>query len=276
MLRAPRTRALPPLAALLAVAALGTGCYALGEGRGTLGIFGDRDPRVLYRVDTEVPALALTIDDGPHPQSTSRILAVLEDHRAKATFFVTTSNVSGNEAVLDAIVAGGHEIGNHHVRDEPSIGLTREAFERGLVHAHDRLSAWTSPRWFRPASGWYDGWMLDILDAHHYRAALGTVYPLDAQIPSVGLASWWIGRQAGPGAIIILHDGGGRGQRTAQVLERILPRLGAQGLEVVSLSELVERAAPRPVPGGAGGSPEASASDPDSPGNPEAWDGPGG
>ncbi len=232
-------------------AALCTGCYALGEGRGTLGLFGERDPRVLYAIDTDAPVVALTIDDGPHPQSTLRILDVLAEHEASATFFVTTSHVPGNEPVLEAIVAAGHELGNHHMRDVPSIELGPGEFERGLVEAHEVLSAWSSPHWFRPASGWYHDWMLDILDAHGYRAALGTVYPLDAQIPSVGLASWWIARRAVAGSIIILHDGGGRGDRTAQVLERSLPGLHARGLEVVTLSELVERAGSRPFPGGA-------------------------
>ena len=238
---------------LLPLVAMLTACVAPGESGGTLGLFGDRDPRVLYAVQTEEPVVALTIDDGPDPHSTPRILAVLEAHEASATFFVTTGNVPGNEGVLDAIVAGGHELGNHHVRDVPSIGLSHDDFERGLVEAHELLSAWTAPRWFRPASGWYHDWMLDILDAHDYRAALGSVYPLDAQIPSVRLSSWWIVRRAGPGSIIILHDGGGRGRRTAQVLERTLPHLLGAGLAVVSLSELVQRGVPVGRPGGPGG-----------------------
>jgi peptidoglycan/xylan/chitin deacetylase (PgdA/CDA1 family) len=115
-------------------------------------------------------------------------------------------------------------------------------FERGLLEAHALLSAWAPPRWFRPGSGWYTDWMLDLLEAQGYRCALGSVYPLDSHVASVRFASWWIGRGVGPGSIIILHDGGRRGERTAGVLERVLPGLRARGLEVVTLSDLVRRA----------------------------------
>ena len=238
-------RSLAPTALrLLGCAAfLLTGCHALGDGRGTLGVFGDRDPRVLYSVDTDQPVVALTIDDGPDSESTAEILSVLAAHDARATFFLISGRIPGNEAVVDAIVAGGHELGNHHQRDTPSIELSHEEFEEQLLAADEALSAWQSPRWFRPASGWYHDWMLDLLGEHDYRCALGSVYPLDAQIPSVWLAAWWIGRGARPGSIIILHDGEGRGERSARVLERILPELAARGFEVVTLSELLRRSA---------------------------------
>ena len=223
---------------LLAFAA---GCHALGDGRGTLGVFGDRDPRVLYSVATDQPVVALTIDDGPDPVSTARLLEVLEANDATATFFLIAARIPGNEAVVDAIVAGGHELGNHHWRDTPSIELAEREFESQLLAAQAALSAWQAPRWFRPASGWYHDWMLDLLAAHGYRTALGSVYPLDAQIPSVRLAAWWVGRSVEPGSIIILHDGPGRGERSAQVLENILPRLRARGIAVVGLTELVRR-----------------------------------
>lgn len=236
--RAPTT-----LLLLGCYALLPTGCHALGDGRGTLGIFGDRDPRVLYSVDTDQPVVALTIDDGPDSDSTAELLTILAAHDAKATFFLISSRIPGNEAVVDAIVAGGHELGNHHQRDIPSIELSHEEFEQQLLAAEKALSVWQRPRWFRPASGWYHDWMLDLLEEHDYRCALGSVYPLDAQIPSVRVAAWWIGRSARPGSVIILHDAGSRGERSARVLERILPVLAARGFEVVTLSELLRRSA---------------------------------
>jgi len=231
---------------LLLFVLAGVGCHAIGEGRGTLGIFGDRDPRVLYSVETGKRLVALTIDDGPDAQSTERLLAVLSANDAHATFFLISSRIAGNEALVDAIVAGGNEIGNHHQRDTPSIELTPGEFIEQLLAAETTLSAWPASDWFRPASGWYHDWMLDLLATQGYRAALGSVYPLDAQIPSVRLAAWWIGRNVEPGSIIILHDGEGRGERSASVLERVLPGLVERGFEVVTLSELVRRGSPPP------------------------------
>ena len=68
--------------------------------------------------------------------------------------------------------------------------------------------------------------------------ALGSVYPFDAQIPSTWFAERYILANAGPGAIIVLHDGGARGRRTAASLDGILPELAARGLEVTTLSDL--------------------------------------
>ena len=96
--------------------------------------------------------------------------------------------------------------------------------------------------------------MLDILDDHGYGVALGSIYPLDAQIPWSGFAAWLIRWRAKPGAIIILHDNGGRGERTASTLERVLPELEHRGYRVVSLSELVDLAG--------GDAPNSTAADP--------------
>ncbi len=241
--RSARVAAACWTAILLAGGPLTSGCYAMGKARGTLGIFDEHDPRVLYSVETEEPVVALTIDDGPDPATTPGILAVLEANDARATFFILGEWVAGNEAVLDAIHEAGHEIANHHRRDVPSIDLPRDQFVADLEESHRVLSRWSVPRWFRPGSGWYHDWMLDILDDHGYRVALGSIYPLDAQIPWSDFAAWLIRWRAKPGAIIILHDRGGRGERTARTLERVLPELQRRGYRVVALSELVDLAA---------------------------------
>ncbi|MFI4941970.1 MAG: polysaccharide deacetylase family protein [Burkholderiales bacterium] len=80
------------------------------------------------------------------------------------------------------MLAEGHEIGNHMVRDEPSIELPAPEFERQLGESHELLSGFAPMRWFRPGSGHYDARMLKALDRRGYRLALGSVYPFDPQI----------------------------------------------------------------------------------------------
>ena len=205
----------------------------------TFRLLADRDPRVLYSVDTEEPLVALTIDDGPDSESTQRILDVLEAHGATATFFLISDRTPGREAIVQAIVDAQHEIANHLTRDEPAIDLAPAQFEDKLVRAHRTLSRFGKSSWFRPGSGWYDDWMFPILERHNYRLALGTAYALDAQIDSVWFTSRVVLWRARRGDIIILHDGEGRGQRTVEILEKVLPELRRRGLRAVSLSELV-------------------------------------
>lgn len=206
----------------------------------TYRLLADPDPRVLFEAPGAAGSrVALTIDDGPDAGTTPRILDVLKRHGAKATFFLTAGRVPGNGRVVERIIAEGHEIGNHMVADRPSIDLRARAFERRLVQAENILSRWQAPRWFRPASGWYDETMLRVAERHGYRTALGRVYPFDAMLEAPALAARLLRWRAGPGEIIVLHDAGSRGRATARTLERVLPALEDRGLDVVTLSELV-------------------------------------
>jgi peptidoglycan/xylan/chitin deacetylase (PgdA/CDA1 family) len=212
---------------------------ALGdEDGGTLGIVGDRDPRVLYAASVRERVVALTLDDGPDPATTPALLAVLRRHRARATFFVLGERIRGNEQLLAEIVAQGHELGNHMARDEPSIRLDADEFEAELVRATRALTPFGDVRWFRPGSGYYDDAMLDIVERHGLRCALGLVYPIDAHVPWSWFAQAWIRWRVEPGAIIILHDGGKRGARAVTTLEKVLPWLREREYRIVTLGEL--------------------------------------
>ncbi len=204
-------------------------------------------PGCLYAVETGAPVVALTIDDGPDSSTTPELLRVLGHNAAHATFFLISGNVAGNDSAVKAMVAEGHEIGNHLTRDEPSIGLSPAAFDSALVTAGRTLSAFGPVRWARPGGGRYDQGMVATMKRRGYQCALGSVYPYDAEISSSRFSSAFVLAHARPGAIIVLHDGGGRGRRTIDVLDRVLPELARRGLRVVTLSELIATASP-PAP----------------------------
>lgn len=199
-----------------------------------------RSPTVIYFVETSEPVVALTIDDGPDPATTAPILDLLARHQARATFFLISQNLAGNEAVVRRSVDEGHELANHMTTDEPTIKLDPAEFERQLVEAHRVLTRFSEVRWFRPGSGWYNEKMLSILTQYGYQCALGSVYPFDPHIPSAWFIRHHVLRKVRPGSIIVLHDGGSRGKRTIEVLTKILPELKSRGFRFVTLSELVK------------------------------------
>jgi peptidoglycan-N-acetylglucosamine deacetylase len=201
-----------------------------------------RHPGCLYHVRTTEPVVALTIDDGPEARSTPLILAELRRHGARATFFLISGRLGGQEQVMRTLVADGHEVGNHFSQDRASIRLSPAAFEADLLLADRELARWGRIIWARPGSGWYSQAMIGVMRRHGYRCALGSVYPLDATIPSVSWSASYILSNSRPGAIIILHEGGDRGLRTARILARVLPELRRRGYRVVPLSELVAAA----------------------------------
>lgn len=195
-------------------------------------------PGVIYFKRISRKVIALTIDDSPDPNTTLKILDVLRHHQAQATFFIMSDRVKTNEFVVSQMIEQGHELGNHLTEDEPSIKLLPEEFEANLLEAHNILTQFSRPHWLRPASGFYNHRMVEIAHEYGYKVALGSLFPLDTHIHSPWFASNHILLNARPGSIIILHDNGERGERTALTLERVLPELARRGFRVVTLSEL--------------------------------------
>ena len=207
--------------------------------RGMSGLLAKRNPEVLYFVKTEKPVVALTIDDGPDKETTDLILKTLKLNNAKATFLIITDNIAGNEKLMERIVSEGHEIGNHLTKDERSASLPSHVFENRLKEAHLTLLRYASTiRWFRPGSGRFNRDMLRIIKRYDYRCALGDIYPYDAHVPCSWFAAKYIISCVEPRSIVVLHDRGSRGKRTARTLVEVLPALNRRGLRIVTLSEL--------------------------------------
>jgi peptidoglycan/xylan/chitin deacetylase (PgdA/CDA1 family) len=230
------------VATLAAFAVSGAGCLRAFR---TADLVVGRHRDVVYSVPTGAPLVALTFDDGPDPVGTPALLAALARHDARATFFLLGERVPGQEQLVRGIVDAGHELGNHGLRDFPAIDLEPTVFVRELAETHDRLAPFQPElRWYRPGSAWYDDALVERARRAGYTVALGSIYPFDAQVDATSLASWWLRTDAGPGDVIVLHDGPERGPRTAEILDVALPDLAAKGLRGVTLSELV--AARRP------------------------------
>ncbi|MBE9067367.1 polysaccharide deacetylase family protein [Leptolyngbya cf. ectocarpi LEGE 11479] len=196
-------------------------------------------PGALFFVDTRESVIALTIDDGPHGETTEAILNVLERHGVTATFFMLSDELSGHETVLQRLIDNGHELGNHMTKDEASIGLTSEEFQTKFMMADQALSVYGDVGWFRPGMGWYNDRMLSLVEGQGYQLVLGSLFPYDTHMPSVRFSQWFVLNNLDPGDILVLHDGPkNRGKRTAQLLEQLLPNVQARGYRIVTLSEL--------------------------------------
>ena len=195
-------------------------------------------PDVFYSADIQEPYVALTIDDGPDSETTTQILNLLDQHGAKATFFLISEHIAGNEELVKRMVSGGHELGNHMTTDESSIQLPLDEFEEKLTEAGETLSQFSKIRWFRPGSGWYNQDMLDLINKYNYQCVLGSVYPYDPQLGSAWFSIKYILWKVSPGDVIVLHDHHSRGRRTIEVLKVVLPELAVRGYELVTLSEL--------------------------------------
>ena len=106
-------------------------------------------------VRTPVRDVVLTFDDGPEPGGTDRVLPVLAEAGATATFFVLMTRVRKHPALLREVVAAGHEIGLHGVDHRalptmPTDEVARRARD-GRAELEDVIG--DEVRWFRPPYG---------------------------------------------------------------------------------------------------------------------------
>jgi peptidoglycan-N-acetylglucosamine deacetylase len=197
-----------------------------------------RFPDVLFQQPNAGPLVAMTFDDSPHATLTPRILDILAEYDAHATFFMIGEHVAGNEEVVRRLIAEGHEMGNHMLSDAPSARLPAAEFERQLLQTHELLAPFGPVRWFRPGHAWFNRRMLEQIDAHGYRCVMASAYAFEFLPISAPYAAQHILLNVRPGGMIILHDAVADQERTMAVLARILPALRRRGYRIVTVSEL--------------------------------------
>jgi len=196
-----------------------------------------QNPGVVFRIDTGERAIALTIDDAPHPDVTPGLLRELRANGAKATFFVIGSYAETYPELVDSIRAGGHELANHLFTDRMSAGLSDEEFVEELLRTDAAIQPLVPPRWCRPGSAVMTPRIIRLMDENGYTPVLGSAYPVDLYT-NVELTVTHFLDNVRPGAILVLHDGGAGREDTVEVLARLLPRLKEKGYRLTTLTEL--------------------------------------
>ena len=192
---------------------------------------------------SDIPRIALTFDDGPHPKKTDAILDLLEEYGIRATFFVIGENAQYYPAPLKRAVSLGHEIGNHTFSHGRTARLSAEELEKEIAKAADSLltAANVNTRLFRPPEGVCSDAVLEAAGNLGYRVILWNVDTRDWDKASTDDIVRRIRSGVRNGSIILCHDYTAPGTNTVAALKQIIPELLAQGYEFVTVSELCER-----------------------------------
>lgn len=187
-------------------------------------------------IDPNKKHIALTFDDGPHPQVTKQILQLLEKYDAKATFFMLGSRIQFYPALVQEVRDAGHEIGNHTwthpVLTKMSAAAIQKEFEsteQALVNTIGQNSTL-----FRPPYGAINdsvraliprqsvNWTIDTLDWKHRDP--------NKLLPMVK-------KSLHNNAIVLMHD---IHQSTADGLESVLNYLQSEGYEFLTVSDVLQ------------------------------------
>jgi peptidoglycan/xylan/chitin deacetylase (PgdA/CDA1 family) len=188
-------------------------------------------------------AVAVTFDDGPHPEGTPAVLEVLARARARATFFVIGEQVERRPELARRILAEGHGVALHGYRHRLQLrrraGELEDDLARGVAAIEDACGV--TPRHHRPPYGIYSPSGLRVTRAHGLEPVLWSAWGKDwRKFTTPQRIAARVLADAHPGGVILLHDADfysarGSHERTAPALERILTELGGRGIGTVLL-----------------------------------------
>jgi peptidoglycan/xylan/chitin deacetylase (PgdA/CDA1 family) len=199
-------------------------------------------------------AVAITIDDGPDPEVTPRVLDLLEQHGARATFFCIGERIERHPQIAREIVARHHEIGNHSYRHPVRFSLLGpRGLGREIGRTQQAIHAATgeSALFFRAPAGLRNPFLEPVLARAQLRLVSWTRRGFDTVTGNPERVLARLTDRLGGGDILLLHDG--HVARTPQgtpvilaVLPRLLARLRAAQLTPVTLRDTLTAAAPAP------------------------------
>jgi peptidoglycan/xylan/chitin deacetylase (PgdA/CDA1 family) len=223
------------------------------------GVHGGRlgQQRMVWSVATLAPLVALTFDDGPDPEFTPRILQVLAEYQARATFNMMGYNAVHHPELVREVVRAGHEVGNHTWTHQDLAFQSAEQTYRQLDRGREAIqeTAGVRPRFFRPPRGNITGSAVASAAGLGHDVLLWSVTRGAAGVGTPAGVADHLGRTVAAGDVVVLHDGIGRGtfhprgalagflraRRAVEVaaLPAALERLRARGLGLVTASALL-------------------------------------
>ena len=197
--------------------------------------------KVIPKMPATVPFVAMTFDDGPHPDYTPALLDMLAERNIRATFYIVGSNAWKYPHILRRMINEGHEIGNHSVSHTDMTTLTDEEVIAEVAGCRDAVVAASTlpPATIRPPYGAVNQSLRNLfLDEFGYPTILWDVDPRDWD-PAVSDEQVvdTILTESDHGEIILTHD---IQARTIAVMPEILDGLLAQGFSFVTVTELLE------------------------------------
>jgi peptidoglycan/xylan/chitin deacetylase (PgdA/CDA1 family)/glycosyltransferase involved in cell wall biosynthesis len=210
------------------------------------------------RVPSDV--VAFTFDDGPDPQWTPRILDVLAKHHAHATFFVIGSRVNEYPDLVRRILAEGNEVGVHTFTHAELVTVPTWRRQLELTLCQNALAgaAGVNSALLRPPfSSEPDAMSADefaalrSVAAGHYLTVLADKDTKDWSRPGVPAIVAAATPEAGTGAVVMMHDGGGDRAQTLAALDTLLTTLGQRGYAFTTISAGLGLPPSDPAVGGA-------------------------
>jgi peptidoglycan/xylan/chitin deacetylase (PgdA/CDA1 family) len=200
-------------------------------------------PHCLWCGNSNSKTIALTFDDGPHPQYTPQVLSVLKRYNITASFFWLGNCVNRFPDIAKTVSEQGHWIGLHGYEHDSFPLLSpiqlKQSLEKTQIAIYNACNL--SPekvRDVRPPNGFFTPQTLHLFQQWNYRPVMWSVVPEDWVHPGVNVVVNRVIKQVKPGSLIVLHDGYFGGKDVAETINIFIPRLLQEGYEFVTVDSL--------------------------------------
>lgn len=194
----------------------------------------------IYCVDTSEKKIALSFDAAWGNEDTQEILSILKENDVKVTFFMTGGWVKSFPEDVKAILADGHDLGNHSENHKDMATISAAEQKEEIQMVHDRVKELTGYEMhlFRPPYGSYNNDLVDTANSLGYATIQWSVDSLDwKDYGADNIVDTVLNHQAlEDGAIILMHNGA---KYTKDALERVITGLQDKGFEIVPVSQLI-------------------------------------
>ena len=202
--------------------------------------------RIIRKGKKSSDKIALTFDDGPHPKFTPRILDVLAEFNAKATFFITGRNISANKGIAEEIIKRGHILGNHTYNHPRAYFIGRGKLFDEISRTKDLIEdiSVKPNRYFRPPYGIITPSMLSVCARLELSIVLWDSNSKDYRREKADTILDRIYKGLKPGSIILFHDRNFADEsldytNTISALKSFLEKIILKGLKPVTIEEML-------------------------------------
>ncbi|MCX6250628.1 MAG: polysaccharide deacetylase family protein [Bacteroidetes bacterium] len=194
--------------------------------------------KVLCNAETTEKKIAITFDDGPHPEITPLILDILHN-KAQVAFFIIGRKIKNNEEIIKRMDAEGHLIGNHsytHSNWFDFFSPRKMKYELAKSDQDIMKITGKRPLLFRPPYGVINPMVKKAIRSSDYRIIGFSNRAWDTSSKNEEKILNRLIRKLRPGDILLLHDSCAQ---SAGVLIKLLQHLDNNGFSVVRPDELL-------------------------------------
>ncbi|KOT96646.1 hydrolase [Streptomyces sp. NRRL F-5755] len=191
------------------------------------------DSSIVHASDRPGKSLNITIDDGPDPVWTPKVLSVLKQHGVKATFCMIGPSAKAHPDLVKQVAAAGHKLCDHTMSHNTGMDHRPESYQsQQIVPAQQMIEqAAGGPKveYYRAPGGAFTPYSRKVAAERGMRPLGWNVDSKDFERPGTDAIVRTVKRELRNGPTVLFHDGGGDRSQTVGALKRLLPWMKQQG-----------------------------------------------